>query len=66
MLIVMLLLAACRAVSRWQALSCRGLKDQHKVAEGPIRTMLVRDDRAWVGGGRTDPWIGLFDAVLGE
>lgn len=28
--------------------------------------MLVRDDRAWVGGGRTDPWIGLFDAVLGK
>jgi hypothetical protein len=55
----------CRALSRWQALSCRALKDQHKVAEGPIRTMLVRDDRAWVGGGRTDPWLGLFDAVLG-
>lgn len=36
------------------------------MAEGPIRTMLVRDDRAWVGGGRTDPWIGLFDAVLGK
>jgi hypothetical protein len=42
------------------------LKDQQRVAEGPIRTMLVRDDRAWVGGGRTDPWIGLFDAVLGK
>jgi hypothetical protein len=28
--------------------------------------MLVRDDRAWVGGGRTEPWIALFDAVLGE
>jgi hypothetical protein len=27
--------------------------------------MLVRDDRAWVSGGRTEPWMGLFDAVLG-
>lgn len=60
------LLAGRRTLSRWQALSCRRLKDQQGVAEGPIRTMLVRDDRAWVGGGRTDPWIGLFDAVLGE
>lgn len=53
-------------MSRWQALSCRSIKDQQGQAEGPIRVMLIRDDRAWVGGGRTDPWIGLFDAVLGE
>lgn len=27
--------------------------------------MLVRDDRAWVAGGRTEPWLALFDAVTG-
>lgn len=47
-------------------MSCRSLKDHQGAAEGPIRAMLVRDDRAWVSGGRTDPWIALFDAVMGE
>jgi hypothetical protein len=27
--------------------------------------MLVRDDRSWVAGGRTEPWLALFDAVTG-
>ena len=33
--------------------------------EGPIRTMMVRDDRAWVAGGRAEPWLAIFDAVQG-
>lgn len=35
-------------------------------AEGPIRTMLVQDDRAWVAGGRSEPWLAVFDAVQGR
>jgi hypothetical protein len=59
--------ACCRSVNR-RSMSCRGRSaaaDEGGSAEGPIRAMLVRDDRAWVSGGRTDPWIALFDAVLG-
>jgi hypothetical protein len=33
--------------------------------EGPITAAVVRDDRAWVAGGRNSPWLMLFDAVSG-
>eukprot|EP00775_Hariotina_reticulata_P009889 gene9889-10046_t len=51
------------SLARRRSFTCRG--GARSAAEGPIRAMLVRDDRAWVAGGRTEPWIGLFDAVLG-
>jgi hypothetical protein len=48
-----------------RSVSCRTPGSAGEVAEGPIRCMLVRDDRAWVTGGRTEPWLALFDAVSG-
>eukprot|EP00879_Flechtneria_rotunda_P024247 GHRR01025695.1.p1 GENE.GHRR01025695.1~~GHRR01025695.1.p1 ORF type:complete len:435 (+),score=161.29 GHRR01025695.1:1143-2447(+) len=52
-----------RVLALRRTVSCRSGFEQS--AEGPIRALLVRDDRAWVAGGRTEPWIGLFDAVAG-
>jgi hypothetical protein len=42
-----------------------GLSAREPGAEGPVRALLVRDDRAWAAGGRGEPWLALFDAVAG-
>ncbi|KAF6253127.1 hypothetical protein COO60DRAFT_1463350 [Scenedesmus sp. NREL 46B-D3] len=51
-----------RALSLRHSLSCRTPGES---AEGPITALLVRDDHAWVAGGRTQPWLAVFDAVAG-
>lgn len=33
--------------------------------EGPVRCIVVRDDRVWVAGGRAESWIALFRASTG-
>lgn len=55
----------CRLLSMRRSMSCRNGSAEVESAEGPIRALLVRDDRAWVAGGRTEPWLALFDAVAG-
>jgi hypothetical protein len=54
-----------RALSLRRSMSCRSPGSTQQAAEGPIRCLLVRDDRAWVAGGRTEPWLAVFDAVAG-
>jgi hypothetical protein len=54
-----------RALSLRRSMSCRSPGSTKETAEGPIRCLLVRDDRGWVAGGRTEPWLALFDAVAG-
>lgn len=34
--------------------------------EGPVRAILARDSRVWAAGGRSEPWIALFDSVTGR
>lgn len=33
--------------------------------EGPVRCLLVRDNRVWAAGGRAEPWLALFNATTG-
>ena len=33
--------------------------------EGPVRAILARDGRVWAAGGRSEPWLALFDAATG-
>lgn len=58
-----LLVAMCRSGARW-GFPCVQTNPSGAL-EGPIRCLLVRDGRAWVSGGRTEPWLALFESELG-
>lgn len=32
--------------------------------EGPVRTGIIKDGRAWLTGGRSEPWMALYDSQV--